>query len=169
MAAPISLDRNIPFVDATLAGDVQRAVGILKAAEQRQGLQWVSPSYNAEHEYQLHDWYERHLWPFLSETHFVVAGGELFGRGWALWDTAAVDHTPTFRHWGELVAEWANQNWFARPRGIGKKRSAARRWQYLDFYLQWYLEDAIEGYAVWLDSVLRVLEAKGGDPVLPLR
>lgn len=166
LASPFSLDRSIPFVDATLAGDVPRAVGILKAAEQRHGLQWVNPSLNAEREYQLHDWYEQHLWPFLSETHLILTGGDLLGSGWMLWDTTLVDHTPTWRHWGELVATWANQNWGPRPSGIGQTKWSIteRPWEYLDFYMQWYLEDVVDGYVVWRDSVLRVLEAKGGDP-----
>jgi hypothetical protein len=166
MGSPVTLDRNVPFVGAALAGDVAGAVGILRAAERRYGLRWVNPSFNAEREYQLRDWYEGHLWPFLSETHLVLAGGDLLGAGWALWDDSGVDHTPSWRQWGELVADWANRHWVARPGGIGRTKwsVAERPWEYLDFYMREYLEDLVQGYVGWRDAVLRVLEAKGGVP-----
>jgi hypothetical protein len=130
----IALDRRIPFVDAVLAGRTTAAASLLLDAERRHGLRFaVLADYWPEDN--RDEWYEAHVWPFLSETHFVVTAGDLFANGWSLVDTARVDRTPSWRHWGGVIADWANRNWLARPGGVGKtdRSRATRPWEYLDF------------------------------------
>jgi hypothetical protein len=165
-SALISLDRRIPFVDAVLSGDIHSAAAILKDAEERHQLRFTNLTVQLPED-QRQEWYASHLWPFLTETHFVLTGGDLL-NGWSLVDTVGIDHTPTWRHWGELVADWANQHWMARPGGLGRSKwsQAKRPWEYLDFYMDVYLSNVIEGYAEWRDAVLRVLDAKNDVPAI---
>jgi hypothetical protein len=159
----IQLDRKIPFVDAVLAGRTEDAADLLRDAEQRHGLRFgVITGYLPEDN--RDEWYATHLSPFLSETQFVLTAGDLFGNDWSLIDTSNVDHTPTWRQWGGEVADWANKHWVARPGGLGKTtRSREKRlWEYLDFYMDVYVEDVIEGYRDWRNAILRVLDAKEG-------
>ena len=157
----IALDRRIPFVDAVLAGRTTAAASLLSDAEQRHGL-WFAVLAEYWPEDNRDEWYESHLWPFLSETHFVVTAGDLFMNDWSLSDAARVDHTPSWRQWGGVIADWANRHWVARPAGGGKTdwSRAKRPWEYLDFYMDVYLTDVIEGYLDWRNAILRVLDAK---------
>jgi len=161
----IQLNRKVRFVDAVLGGDIEAAVAILQSAEERHQLRFTVIATNLP-EYQLDDWYEARLWPFLSETNLILTAGDLFGNDWSLIDPLGVDHTPTWRQWGGLVADWANQHWPARPAGLGQTRrsQAARPWEYLDFYMDVYLETFIEDYTAWRTAVLRVLSAKDRAP-----
>jgi len=158
----ICLERKIPFVDAALGGRVEAATAILSEAEERHGFRLTEPPIGAAED-QRDEWYERHLWPFLSETHLVLAGGDLFATGRGLLDSAGIDRTPAWRQWGAILAEWANAgHWFARPAGSGRTRrsQAARPWEYIDFYMTEYLVPYIDGYVEWRDAVWRVLEAR---------
>ena len=158
----LRLNRSIPFVAATLDGRVEDAADVLGDAERRHGLLLTEPPANGPED-QRDEWYERHLYPFLSDTHLIVSGGDLFGTGWGIMDDAGVDHTPTWRHWGGLLAEWANAgHWFKRPgeRGRARHSQAERPWEYIDFYMADYLGAYIEGYVEWRDAVWRVLHAK---------
>ena len=158
----IVLDRKIPFVSAALDRRLDDAVAILREAEQQHGLRWIKLPVNADEYNNMDEWYESHLWPFLSATHFLLAGDDLFGNDWALTDDMGIDHTPTWRQWGWHVADWANRNWFTRPSSIGKTEwlRAQRPGEYLDFYMADYISDLIEGYSTWRDAVLQILDAK---------
>lgn len=156
------LDQSIPFVRAALHGETAEAAAILQAAEQRHGLRWMVTDGNLDED-NRDEWYEKHLWPFLSETHLVLAGGDLLTQ-YSLLDRDGVDHTPTWRHWGGIVAEWANRNWpirLADP-GAPKRTQGARPWEYLDFYMECYLSVSIHEYKEWCAAVLRVLSLTGG-------
>lgn len=150
----IRLDRRVPFVDAVLSGDTESAAALLRDAEQRHGLRFaVLTSYMPEDN--RDEWYASHLWPFLSDTQFVVTAGDLFGNNWSLIDDSSIDHTPSWRQWGGEVADWANRHWFGRPGGRGP-------WMYMDFYMDVYLESIVEGYREWRNAILRVLDRKEG-------
>ena len=101
------------------------------------------------------EWIERHLWPFLSETNFVLSGGDLQHLGGLLLDADGVDHTPSWRHWGHTLAPWANQHWKARPSGLGLTdwSRAKRPWEYLDFYSYDNLSYLIADYDYWLEGL----------------
>lgn len=159
----IQLDRQIPFVDAVLAGRTKAAADLLRGAEQRHGLRFAVLIDNLPED-NRDEWYESHLWPFLSETQFVLTAGDLFGNGWSLIDTSNVDHTPTWRHWGGVVADWANRHWVARPGGLGQTiwSQAKRPWEYLDFYMESHVHEVIQGYPDWRNAILCVLDAKEG-------
>jgi hypothetical protein len=161
----IRLDRRIPFVAAALEGNFDSASAILQDAERRHGLQWVAIQENRPEDNRI-EWYQAHLWPFLSETHMVLAGGELQATD-SLLDTAGVNHSPTWRYWGDVVASWANQFWIPRPAGLGRtgQHQARSEWQYIDFYDHAYLSAVIEGYDDWRAAVWRVLSLTGGGSV----
>ena len=76
-----------------------------------------------------------------------------------------VGNTGTDANAESAIAYSINGVYISRPSGIGRTKwsIANRPWGYLDFYMQAYLEDVVDGYAAWRDSVLRVLEVKGGD------
>ena len=92
----IRLDRTVPFVGAALGGQFSEAAAILREAEERHGLRWLAISDNRPED-NSDEWYQAHLWPFLSETHMVLAAGDLQATGCTLLDTAGVDHFPTCR------------------------------------------------------------------------
>jgi hypothetical protein len=154
-------------VKAALEGPVETAAEILRAAERRHRLRWFNLPDNAEVEDQSSDWYELHLWPFLTETHFVLTAGELFRTGCGLIDPSGVDHTPTWRHWGEIVAGWANRHWFPRPdeHGTAINRSIGKPWGYLDFYTFGYLSPFIADYDQWRGAMWRVLSLTGNGEI----
>jgi len=162
----ITLDRRIPFVRNALDGTPEQAVEVLRAAEQRHGLRWFASPINLEED-QRGYWYEQHLWPFLSETHLVLSAGDLFATGCSLLDSTGIDHTATWRHWGEIVADWANRHWVPRPAGIGRTAwtRAKRPWEYLDFYDHANLSDLIDGYDGWRAAVWRILAMSGNGHV----
>ena len=157
----IHLDRNIPFVRATMAGEIEEAAAIFRSAEQRYGLSWSKPD-GVLNGSDSDAWFEEHLWPFLTETHFVVSGGDqqllATVSGCELIGADGLDHTPTWRHWGGVVADWANLHWFARPSGLGKTKwtRAERPWEYLDFYSGEYLAYLIADYDLWLERLQEV-------------
>lgn len=168
MGGPIRLDRSVPFVDAALraaegACPIAEAASILAAAEQRHGLTLVWRGDLVDDRGPFDWWCESSLFPFLDETHLVIAGGDLFQDcEFRTPDGLAVGFT--WRHWGEVLAEWANRRWVPRPGGLGTTRwsRASRPWEYLDFYMDTHLVDLIEGYAGWAASVLQAIEAKCG-------
>jgi hypothetical protein len=161
--ALIFLERTIPFVRAALEGTAAEAAVILQAAERRNGLRWLSVP-NDPPEDNSDEWLREHLWPFLTETHMVLSAGDLQATGCLLLDTAGVNHSPTWRSWGEVVARWANRFWCRRPAGLGQTSwyRSQRPWQYLDFYDQAYLSGVIQGYDQWRFAVWRVLSLTGG-------
>jgi hypothetical protein len=168
----IRLDRTIPFVRAALDGATAEAALMLQDAERRHGLRWLAVPDNRPED-NSDEWYEGHLWPFLTETHMVLAAGDLQASGCSLLDTAGVDHFPTWRYWGEVVAGWANRFWVPRPAGLGQTEwyRAQRPWQYLDFYDHAYLSGVIAGYDEWRSAVWQVLSLTGGGsvPAEPIR
>ncbi|MBO6935291.1 MAG: hypothetical protein JJ863_09950 [Deltaproteobacteria bacterium] len=105
-------------------------------------------------------WLETRLFPFLSETHLVLSGGDLW-TGFDLLDPDGRDMTPTWRTWGDWLATWANQHWMSRPTGLGPTELArrARPWEYLDFYMRTYVDYLFEDYGQWADTALAVLRA----------
>jgi len=154
----IYLDRNIPFVRAALGGSLDEAAGIFRSAEQRHGLRW-SKSSDILDESNDDAWYQQHLWPFLSETHFVLSGGDLQLTGCSLFGADGLNHTPSWRHWGWILAAWANHHWMDRPAGLGQTdwARAARPWEYLDFYSHDYLSYLITDYDQWLKALHKIL------------
>jgi hypothetical protein len=159
----IRLDRTVPFVRAALEGAISEAATILQDAERRHGLRWLAVDENRP-ENNCETWYQLHLWPFLSETHMVLTGGDMQYSECSLLDTEGSDHFPTWRHWGEIVATWANRSWFPRPAGLGATKwyQAQRPWNYLDFYCCSYLDGVVEEYDLWRSAVWKVLAVTGG-------
>lgn len=162
----IRMDRSIPFVRATLDGTLAEAAAILQDAERRHSLRWLAIPENRPED-NSDEWYQSHLWPFLSETHMVLAAGDLQATGCSLLDLDGVDHFPTWRYWGEVVAGWANRFWVPRPAGLGHTKwyRAKRRWQYLDFYDHAYLSGVIEEYDDWRAAIWHVLSRTGDGSV----
>jgi len=154
----IRLNHGNRFACATLRGSIDEAVAILKAAERRFGLRWLKP---IEFLDESNDdmWYPEHLWPFLSETQFVLSGGDLQATECLLIGTDGLDHTPSWRQWGSILADWANHHWVDRPAGLGQTdwTRAARPWEYLDFYNHEYLSYLIADYDLWLKNLNEVL------------
>jgi hypothetical protein len=147
----VKLDKNIPFVKAVLNGAYYEAAEILAAAEKRHRLRW-SPAGDRQDESSSDKWYHAHLWPFLTETHFVVAGEDLLSA-YALRSEEGKDLSPTWRHWGYLLADWANKHWVERP-------GPAQPWQHNDFYSGTDLKYLIADYDIWLRKVTDVLSSR---------
>jgi hypothetical protein len=150
------LDRTVPFVRAALDGTPAEAAAILQDAERRHGLRWLAVPDNRPED-NSDEWYRAHLWPFLTDTHMVLAAGDLQASGCSLLDPAGVDHFPTWRYWGQVVAGWANRHWAPRP--------ARGRWGYLDFYDHAYLSTLIAGYDGWCAAVWQVLALTGNGEI----
>jgi hypothetical protein len=93
----------------------------------------------------------------------VLSAGDLQVSGCCLLNEGGFDVTPTWRHWGAIVAGWANRHWVPRPTGIGRTEWSRRQrpWEYLDFYNHGYLADLIEGYDSWREAIWRVLAVSG--------
>ncbi len=160
----VILDQKIPFVRAALNGSLAKAVEILGAAEQRHGLRW-SNSKELLEECDHDGWYTEHLWPFLSETHMVMSGGDRQLTGCCLLGTDGLDHSPSWRHWGHVVSEWANVRWASRPVGLGRTTwtRKARPWEYLDFYSRDDLSYLVADYDQWIEALGKILELKNAN------
>ena len=166
MTEPIRLDRSVLFVDAVFrviegTGPIETAASVLAAAERRHGLTLVWDGELVDDRGPFNEWCESSLFPFLTETHFVIAGGDLFQNGEIRTpDGLAVGFT--WRHWGEVLANWANRHWVRRPVCLGQTRwnRADRAWEYLDFYMRTHLEYQIDDYGEWSAVVLQAIELK---------
>lgn len=164
---PISLDRNIHFVDAVLkvhsGGEYTEDVANLFAEiEQRHKLKITYGDLNVEEETDASDeWCKSTLFPFLTETHFVVARGDLF-TSCAIYNASGKWVSFTWREWGAWIAEWANKFWFPRPVGLDKTEWTRknRNWEYLDFYSRSYLNYQIENYDTWADTIIQIIKKK---------
>jgi hypothetical protein len=159
----IQLDRSVPFVTAALevanGAPADRAAEVLAAAEQRHGVQ-IRDTDSADSHMSQATWARECLHPFLTELHLVLSGGDLL-LVHDLKDSNGLDLTPTWRMWGEWLAEWANTSWFSRPAGLGVTAwtQANRRWEYLDFYDHGNLAYLVADYATWRDAVIKIIGA----------
>jgi len=168
---PIQLDRRIKFVNVVLAvadGDepLESAAHLLAEIEQRHGLKIVSSEFYTGEKDASGEWCMKTLFPFLTETHFVISGGDLF-NSCVFFDPQDYDaHGPeisfTWREWGHWMARWANKFWMPRPEGLGENHQTRRKrnWNYMDFYMRDYLSYQIENYEAWADTVIRVIGKK---------
>jgi hypothetical protein len=164
---PLRLDRSIPFVSAVFdyvegRAGVDQPVSILVEAENRCGLRFA-PFDDQVREFNGADehWRESVLFPFLSATHFVLAGGDFLNLCVIL-DAAGREVPFTWRYWGEVLAEWANRDWFLRPSGLGEVEAyrAARPWMYLDFYMSTHVEGVVANYTKWASAIDEILTHK---------
>ncbi len=166
MTEPIRLDRSVSFVDAVFGviegtGPIEAAASVLAAAERRHGLTLVWDGELVLDRGPFDEWCESSLFPFLNETHFVIAGGDLFQNCEIRTpDGLAVGFT--WRLWGEVLADWANRHWVRRPVGLGQTRWSRkdRVWEYMDFYMDAYIDYQIDRYGEWAAVVLKVIELK---------
>lgn len=166
MSDPIRLDRSVPFVDAALRAiegisSIEEAASILAEAERRHGLNLAWQGEMVEDRGPFDWWCQSSLFPFLGQTHLVIAGGDLFQDcEFRTPDGLAVGFT--WRHWGEVLADWANRDWVPRPVDLGPTRwtRMARPWEYMDFYMDTHLAYQIEGYPEWSACVLKAIETK---------
>ncbi len=122
---PIMLDREIHFVDAALkihngGNSVEDVANLFAEIEQRHKLEIIYGDINVEQEIDASDeWCKNTLIPFLTETHFVIAGGDLL-TPCAIHNASGEWVAFTWREWGAWIAEWANKFWFPRPVGLDK-------------------------------------------------
>jgi hypothetical protein len=164
----LTFDERVPFVRAVLA--FQRgterpdvAAEILSTLERKHGLEIrlvsQTPSLTEGPDDEL--WTKQVLGPFLTESHFVLTGGDL-QLSFDILDQEGVWRLFSWRHWGYIMADWANSHWLPRPAGLGKTpwSQAQRDWEYLDFYSFDYFDYLVEGYAEWIEALGRVVARK---------
>jgi hypothetical protein len=102
------------------------------------------------------------LFRLLDRTHLMLTGDDFCNDYNFIIDDRTVAGPGTWRAWGDLVATWANQRRIIRPRGIGKAPHARRErpWEYTDFYMRTYVNEHIEDFDRWADTVMAVLAEK---------
>jgi hypothetical protein len=162
----ITLDRRIPFVDAVLSvhdsnAPLENAAHLFAEIEHKHGLRITSDYIAAEEIEVSDDWCRNMLFPFLTETHLVITGGDLL-IPCTIYNDFGQEVSFSWREWGGWMAEWANKFWFPRPVGLGTTRwtRQKRDWNYLDFYNRDYLNYQIENYDIWADTVVQVIKKK---------
>ena len=162
----IMLDRRIPFVDSVLkvsTGEesIENVANLLSEIERRHNLKIVSNYTGAEEIDASDDWCNETLFPFLTETNLVIAGGDLF-TSCQIYNSIGHEVSFTWREWGAWIAEWANKFWLPRPLGLGETSwtRKKRNWNYLDFYDRSYLSYQIANYDAWADAVIQIIWKK---------
>ncbi len=126
-------DRRVPFVNAVYSvvsgsGSLVDVSVLLCALEEKHGVFFRPIGDRPLMPDDVADvWVKQNLHPFLEETHLVLAGSAL-GNDIDVCDRRGFQLGASFRAWGGIVAEWANQRGW--PDG-----QPARTWSYVDFYL----------------------------------
>lgn len=145
------LSKSIATDDAALAlRDIERLSGAMISSDVRMAVE--------EHTDEL--WIVQHLHPLLSLMSVPWAGDEL--NNVFVLDRHGKELGVTWRAWGDVVASWANAQWFARPIGFGNvaHQRRDRRWEYLDFYMTTYFDYLIADYGVVLDALRQTIARK---------
>ena len=128
-------DRSVPFVDTVyqaIAGknSIGDVATQLTAIEHRHRV-FLRPNVDLDGPLipvgEQEAWIEQHLYPFLDETHLVIAGGD-WRNDIDIRDERGRELGASFRGWGGIVASWANSRGW--PAG-----APARTWSYGDFHL----------------------------------
>ncbi len=106
--------------------------------------------HNASYE-QAEDEDKRYLFPFISETQFLL-GGTDFANDHLIEYTSGMLSSWTQRAWGAVLAEWANATgWLPELRSM-------QAWD--GTFFCYYLHERIERYELWQETVLRVIQLK---------
>ena len=162
----ITLDRRILFVESVLkvlSGDesIENAANLFAEIEDRHKLKIVSDFIDAEETVASNDWCKNTLFPFLTETHFIITGGDLL-NSCEIYNVSGQEVSFTWREWGAWLAKWANKFWVERPIGLGNTHwtRKKRNWNYLDFYSRDYLNYQVESYEVWADIIIQIVTKK---------
>jgi len=168
--------RSTPFAQAVWdaierQSSLERAVEILTSAERTHGvcIRKAEPDSNDMDEGAEEMFLRKSFFPFLSQTHLVIAGGDFCN--W--WEVAAVDGRTlygTWRGWGWVLADWANECWVPAPifKHMEHKtppthtQSASRKWEYIDFYMNGDGGTCFKNYDKWANAVNAVLALKTG-------
>ena len=167
-SSKIVFDQRVPFVRSVLAfqretGSPDVAAEILASLERKHGLEFRPLGQTPSLTEAPYDeaWTTEVLEPFLAESHFVLTGGDL-QISFQMVDREGMWRLFSWRHWGGIMADWANSYWPPRPAGLGPTRwsRVQRDWKYLDFYMFEYLEYLVEGYADWYEALKRVVARK---------
>jgi hypothetical protein len=162
----IELNLKIPFVAAVVGEDATTAVSLLVDAERTHDVLITGLLEEGIQKHVENVWIERCLFPFLSETHFVITAGDLCPR-YDILNSKREVFSPTWRGWGQVMAEWANRFLGVYPPeeyGETAKAGIKRRWYYLDFYMSEGLDyHPVADYENWVKQLHKVLEAKDRD------
>lgn len=97
------------------------------------------------------NWVASHLYPFLSVINFPLSGEEI--GMCSVHNASGAELDVTFRHWGEVFAQWANLNWHRKPAFVTS-------WNYVDFYMAQNFERYFSDYQRLLGAFRCVVNRK---------
>ncbi|MHC4089665.1 MAG: hypothetical protein ACYSVY_05210 [Planctomycetota bacterium] len=99
---------------------------------------------------------EQRLYPFMSETSFIVTGENFSNDHDILFDDGTV-LSYSWRSWAALVADWASRTAWLTPIWYD---GTVFKWDYMDFYMDQWLNQLIDQWDQWYDALLWVLQIK---------
>lgn len=155
----LELDKKNEFVKSVFdyieGGSINNAVHILRKFEEKHKILFVPMTEFNKEEFCDDDWINQHLYPFLSDSKLIFTGE--FLDFVEILDANFREFGVTWRHWGEILAKYLNNNGIEKPL-VGRNKS--KRWQYIDFYMNSYASQWIEDYNDWAEAILKIVEEK---------
>jgi len=155
----LELDKKNDFVKAVFdyisGGNITNAVRIFRKLEEKHKILFIPMTDSNKEEFYDDIWIENNLYPFLSDSHLIVASDVL--NSIEILDVDFRELGFTWRHWGEILAKWCNRNEIKKPL-IGRNKS--NRWKYIDFYMDSYASQWIQDYNDWAKAILEIISEK---------
>lgn len=155
----LELDKNNDFVKSVFAyidGEaIENAVKIFRQLEIKHQILFIPVTEYNKEEFCDDAWIYQHLYPFLSDSKLIFTG-ELLNFVEIL-DVNFREFGVTWRHWGEILAKYLNQNKLEKPL-VGRNKSP--KWKYIDFYMDSYASQWIKDYNDWAKAISEIIAEK---------
>src|SRR5688572_10163550 len=153
------LDKKNEFVKSVFENiegkDINNAVNLFRQLEKKHKILFTFITDFHKGEFCDDIWIENNLYPFLSDSQLIIAGDVIDNI--EIYNADFRQLEVTWRHWGEILAKWCNENGIEKPL-IGRNKS--KRWQYIDFYMDSYASQWIQNYNEWAKAILEITSEK---------
>ena len=155
----LELDKNNEFVKSVFdyieGGSISNSVKIFRQLEKKHEILFIPMTEFNKTEFCDDKWIKDNLYPFLSDSQLIISGEILDSI--EILDLDFREIGTTWRHWGEIVAKWCNENRIEKPI-ISRNKST--RWKYIDFYMDTYTSQWIQNYNEWAKAILEIIMEK---------
>ncbi|HEY0462116.1 MAG TPA: hypothetical protein VGC97_23480 [Pyrinomonadaceae bacterium] len=155
----LEFDKKNEFVKSVFdyieGGEITNAVNIFRKLEKKHRILFSSITGFSKGEFSDDIWIEKKLYPFLSDSQLIIAGDVIDNI--EIYNADFQQFSATWRYWGEILANWCNENGIEKPL-IGRNKST--RWKYLDFYMDSYASQWIQDYNEWAKAISEIILEK---------
>jgi hypothetical protein len=155
----LELDKKNEFVKSVFdyieSKEIDDAVNIFRKFEKKHKILFSFTAELSKGEFFDDIWVRKTLYPFLSDSQLIIAGDVIDDI--EIYNADFQQLSVTWRHWGEITANWCNETGIKKPL-VGRNKS--ERWQYIDFYMNSYASQWIQGYNEWAKSISEIISEK---------